>query len=652
MSAEGSDSPPTASTTDTQVSAEGSDSPPTANTTDTQVSAEGSEDVRSVTQKQSHTIKQLLDAKISGKVFNVCWIHFVDGGGQSEFLELLPALVSNVTVTIYVIDLSMKPDEHCNDFFTIKNLPQGTRKTSLTGKELFERFLKTICSQKDDKKCKVMFVGTHYDNAAERESNLKEWNGLIQVLWNEYIADEVEIIKTTQNSIVHAINANSPGDNEQKALMRKQLTECCIEKNVAIAEFLIEEDLKSSPLAQKKENNGILTYSECQKITKQYATENTLKKALQYFHELSEYFYFPGEQLVFTKPHILVQIISKLIKVANYCRSSPGSGIALKFWKFGLISDKDLNEILKYKDLPGEENTEGNATNKYYRPGVFEGKQLLMVLQNLSIAAHYARSPGYCARLLAYCARSPAYCARSPAYFIPCVLPPCTKPNDMNEDTRNFMMKNPPLLLIFKKDKGGKISSIPRGLFCGLVTYLIDKCTVAWEFRPVKTQNYRTLIEFQRGDYRIVLEENFEYIQVYAAQSAPKFKIRQEIVNSINAICTKFFSTKCASTIEPDAFFMHECKCSTSKHITKVKYNTKDEPMLFCNDCNQEEPCTEDQIGWLEDLQSSGMCILRIVKAASADDCAEAYKKLACCQLSLCNRLSFKMRSRKWLRWL
>ena len=42
---------------------------------------------------------------------------FVNGGGQSEFLELLPALVSNVTVTIYVIDLSRKPDNFCNDFF-------------------------------------------------------------------------------------------------------------------------------------------------------------------------------------------------------------------------------------------------------------------------------------------------------------------------------------------------------------------------------------------------------------------------------------------------------------------------------------------------------------------------------------------------------
>ena len=44
---------------------------------------------------------------------------FINGGGQSEFLELLPALILNVTVTIYVIDLSRKPGDFVMIFFTI-----------------------------------------------------------------------------------------------------------------------------------------------------------------------------------------------------------------------------------------------------------------------------------------------------------------------------------------------------------------------------------------------------------------------------------------------------------------------------------------------------------------------------------------------------
>jgi hypothetical protein len=581
------------------------DPPPTASTTGTQLSIEDPEDVPatpvhskdkavySVTQEQTDAIKKLLDSKISGKVLNLHWIHFVDGGGQSEFLELLPALVSNVTVTVYVIDLSKKPDEPCNDFFTINDRPQGTRKTYLTGKELFERFLKTVCSQKE---CKVMFVGTHYDGSCKRKDNLKKWNQLIRVLWSEYKADKVKIVKTTHvNGNVHAIHANSrnPGAQLIAKDMRKKLTKCCVERRVAIAEYLIEEALKSSSLAQ--ENKGILTYSECQHITKKYANENVLEKALRYFHELNEYFYFPGEGLVFTKPCVLVQIISKLIKVANHCRSSHGDGIPLKFWKFGLISDEDkcLDKIL---DL-GEDNTEGKATDLYYRSEVFEGKQLLRVLKNLSIAA---------------------YSTNWSAYFIPCVLPPCTKPDDINVDTRNFMIENRPLLLTFKKDKEGRKGSIPRGLFCGLVTHLIDE--YGWEIREGNEQNYRTLIEFEiPGRYKLVLVEDFKLacIRVHVAKAARKplrLEARQNITDGVATVGKKFYGTEDDSIMYPNASF--ECSCPRSKenelsHIASV-VSHETERRLVCEESGEDVAFTTEHFNWLHENEyrrSSGMYI-------------------------------------------
>jgi hypothetical protein len=578
------------------------DSPPTESihTADTQVTV--LEGVRTTpvhlkaksTQKQNDTIQKLLDPalKISGEVLKLHWVHFVDGGGQSEFLELLPALVSNVTVTIYVIDLTTKPNDHCNDFFTIKDKPQGTRKTFLTGKELFERFLQTICSQKDEEKCKVMFVGTHYDGTPEIENNLKEWDLLIRTFWNEYEAEKVEIIKSTENCIVHEIEAKSPGDSKQIAVnMRKKLAQCCIKRRVAIAEFLIEEDLKSSSLAQ--EHYGILTYSECQGITRKYAKENTLKKALQYFHELNEYLCFPTEHLVFTKPRILIQMISKLIKVANHCRGEDVSGIPQDFRKSGLISDKDLRDVLDY-DLPGE----NFKATKYYRPGVFEGEELLKVLKKLFIAA---------------------YCAELSAYFIPCVLPPCSKPesDDINKDTRTFMKENSPLLITFKKDKKG---SIPRGLFCGLVTHLIDK--YGWQIRSGNEQNYRTLIEFEiPRRYKLVLMEDFKLacIRVHAAEAACKplrLEVRKNITDGIETVGKKFYGTEDDSIMCPNASF--ECSCSHSKenelsHIASVVSHETDakKRRLVCEKSGEDVAFTAEHFDWLhkvEDPQSSGTC--------------------------------------------
>jgi hypothetical protein len=573
------------------------DLPPTSSTSNTQVSFKDLGDVpatlahpnveivHSVTQKQSHAIKELLDPKvrISSEILSVHWIHFVDGGGQSEFLELLPALVSNVTVIIYVIDLSRKPNERCNDFFTINDRPQGTRKTYLTGKELFERCLNTICSQKDDKRCEVMFVGTHNDNSPEVMSNLEEWDQLIRTFWNEYDNEgKVKIIKTMDNHNVHAIDTNFRGDREQRTAkyMRKKLAQCCVQRKVAIAEFLIEEDLKSSSLAQ--ENNGILTYSECQDITKQYATENTLKKALQCFHELNEYIFFPRERLVFTKPGILVRIISKLLKVANCCRGDSSSH--MKFWKFGLISDEDLNEVLDYH-LPHEEL----IATAYYRPRVFEGRELLKVLQNLFIAAS---------------------CGDLSTHFIPCVLPPCSKADDINESTLEFMKKNHPLLLTFNR------GSIPRGLFCGVVTYLMDVC--GWIIRPGNEQNYRTLIEFEiPGKYKLVLIEDFTHIRIHAAQTARKpvrLNIRKNIADGVETVHKKFYGTERGSIMHPNASF--ECSCSRSKlsHIASVVSHETDitERRLVCEISGEDVAFTAEHFDWLhesEDPQSSGMCI-------------------------------------------
>jgi hypothetical protein len=577
------------------------DLPPTARTSETQVSFKDPGDVpatladpkvetvHSVNQKRNYTIKKLLDPKvrISGEVLSVHWIHFVDGGGQSEFLELLPALVSNVTVTIYVIDLCRKPDEPCNDFFTINDRPQGTRKTYLTGKELFERFLKTVCSQKDDIRCKVLFVGTHYDSSPEILRNLEEWDQLIRTFWNEYDTDrKVKIIKTTHNRNVHAIDANFRGDGEQIAAkdMRKKLAQCCVQRKVAIAEFLIEEDLKSSLLAQK--HHGILTYSECQEITKQYARENTLKKALQYFHELNEYIFFPREGLVFTKPGVLVRIISKFIKVANYCRGDSSSHV--NFWKFGLISDKDLNEILEYH-LPHEELS--TTTYLVYRPRVFEGKELLKVLQNLFIAAS---------------------CADWSAHFIPCVLPPCSKTDDINKSTLEFMKKNHPLLLTFNR------GSIPRGLFCGVVTYLMDTC--GWIIRPGNKQNYRTLIEFEiPGRYKVVLVEDFKLIRVHAARTARKsvrLKVRKNIADGVETVGKKFYGTEDDSIICPNASFTCSCSEQLQSHVASVVSHETDamERRLVCEKSGEDVLFTKDHYDWLHEVEdprsSSGIILL------------------------------------------
>ena len=614
--------------------------------TDAQVNPEhGTRQGRSaVTQGRSKALKKLLDhtQNMSGDILHLNWIHYVDGGGQSEFLELLPALVSNVTVTVYVVDLSITPDDFCNDYFTINNQPQGDteQKTRLTGKEIFERFIMTINSQAqtDKEKCKVMFVGTHYSRHSSHKelimSNLKKWNKVIVEVWSKNdTAKKVEIIKTADMFNVHAIDANyrekgdnqhhggdnqhheegtnqhhgqsdnqqlgdgnsqhhgqgdsqhhGEGDNQQLGkgdiqhgedddiqqptaaeYMRKKLVECCIKESVAIAEFLIEEDLKTSPTAQ--ENYGILSYSECLKFTCSYANETTLKKALRYFHGLNEFVvYFepagensgdPKPDLVFTKPGILVQIISRLIKVANCYRRDPTTNRIPETFKIdGMISEDNLVVISNYPLRHGEKADENFNIAKYFRKDIFDAKKLLKVLQKLLIAASHTGSE----------------------YFIPCVLPPL---ND-KEYTSHFMENNNPLLITFK-------GCVPRGLFCGLVTYLLDEC--GWEIRPKNNQNYRTLIEFltpKGRQYKVVLKDTFKAIYIYVDVCvAPKehLTIRREIVDGIRTVCKKFYDSDDGCNMNSDASFHCPCKRGSVSHIANViTCENKTQPRLQCEE--------------------------------------------------------------------
>ena len=531
--------------------------------------------------RQRGVIKKLLDPKLklSGEVLKVHWIHFVDGGGQSEFLELLPTLVSNVTVAMYVIDLSRKPDDFCKDHFTINDRPQGTRQTYLTGEELFDRFFRTITSQKDSERCKVMFVGTH-KHVPEAVSNLNKWNELINKFCEEHDTEgKVKIIRTNTNDNVHVIDANLRGkDGSQQQTtaknMRKKLANCCVERKVAIADFLIEEDLKSSG-----KPNGILSYSECKEITQIYATENTLKKALQYFHELNEFLFIQREGadgLILTKPGVLVQLISRLIKVANHCRSR--SSCLKTFWKWGIMSEADLKEVSDYS-LPDEQFD----ITKYYRPKLFEGKELLNVLQTLFIAASCEKG-----------------------YFIPCVLPPCSKDSDINKSTSKFMSDNPPLLVTFKGH------SIPHGLFCGLVTYLMDSC--GWKIRSGNDQNYRTLIDFEiPGSYKLVLVEHFKVICVHVVPRAPnpvRLKIRENIVDGVKNVSKHFYGSEDVSIMNTNASFECSCSCSKDVHIATVIPSETEEPRLICEKSGEDVDFVKDHYDWLrktEDPRQPGM---------------------------------------------
>ena len=173
------------------------------------------------------------------------------------------------------------------------------------------------------------------------------------------------------------------------------------------------------------------------------------------------------------------------------------------------------------------------------------------------------------------------------------------------------MKKNHPLLLTFSR------GSIPSGLFCGVVTYLMDVC--GWKIRSGNEQNYRTLIEFEiPGKYKLVLVEDFKFIRVHAAQTARnlvRLKVRENIADGVETVGKKFYGTEGDSIMYPNASF--ECSCPRSQelsHIVSVVSHETDamERRLVCEESGEGVAFTADHFDWLredEDPRSSGIYI-------------------------------------------
>ena len=175
------------------------------------------------------------------------------------------------------------------------------------------------------------------------------------------------------------------------------------------------------------------------------------------------------------------------------------------------------------------------------------------------------------------------------------------------------MNTNHPLLFTFKR------GIVPQGLFCGLVTYLIDKCD--WKFRQQSDQNYRTQVEFKVSSNKLVLVEKFKFIQVHIAPHATSsacLQIRKDVVDGVETICEKFYRSKDNSIINP-YYASFECSCSSSDepHVASIApaTDTVKEPLLVCKNTDEPIEFIDYMYKWLQEnedprLQGTYMYIL------------------------------------------
>ena len=453
-------------------------------------------------------LEKMSDPRSIGKcIHQVHWIHFLDSGGQSAFHDILPAFIHNISVVIFVIKLSEAMDEQPFDDYYEGGKPIGdTKKSPYQVKEILKSMIQSICSEKNCSK--LLIIGTHSDKISTKES-LSDKNAIIKSLLHSFIGhDQLDVLchgSFDENDILFPLNAKDQDEKskeEAKTIRKRIVKNCkCNEPlKIPISWFLLEEDLRISGVQHE---HGIINTTKCQPIA-QSLNITSVSDALEYFHSLNIFLYFPNSQLsnlVFTKPQIVVTIVSRFVKIAYKLRGNITNTQFINYSKHGQFT----------KDLISHEEDIGRFID--HNVG-FKIEQMIELMRITFVIAPISEEK----------------------YFIPCVLDYCP-PEDIKKLVSAQTKCVAPIVIKLPGE------CIPRGFFCGLVCSLLSQ----WKLHRVHhefAKVFKNFIHFDidREGYTVAVVDSFFYITVHVFDSCGRkgcHKIQKVLKASVNEIIAK-----------------------------------------------------------------------------------------------------------------
>ena len=132
-----------------------------------------------------------------------------DCGGQPQFLEILPKFIDNLSLGLLVIDLSQRFDDYPMNYYYNKegkSVGEGVRST-LTNEQIIRLCLRMIISKsQEDRRVKVIFVGTHRDEEYKCTETREEKNHKLKDMVKSLNLEE-NVIYRNEDELIYAINA-------------------------------------------------------------------------------------------------------------------------------------------------------------------------------------------------------------------------------------------------------------------------------------------------------------------------------------------------------------------------------------------------------------------------------------------------------------
>ena len=382
-------------------------------------------------------------SKAAGQLNDQDMIDMGDSGGQPMYHEILPVFVSNTMFGMLTVKLNEPLDSHPLVEYYTDGKPIGKPfKSPFTHLQTFRHCMRVLQSTSERGKCpKIAFIGTHKDLEHEcKDENRAEKERKLLSIIPPNMKDHVLFCDAKPQSLIFAINAKCPGDDDQAVLSDlRYLLLCELQKlpRVRIPHRYFALEIAFQRLA-KYQKKAILSKEECFKeATKFHFTRESFEDALQYLraHKLIMHYSEVLPEVVFINAQVILDKITELVEHSLILRENQPTQIQstrsvrgyyeLKFC--GIIT-RDI--LLQFKSG--------------YIPKLFEVDHLILLFEYLLIIAKVSEGK----------------------YLMSCLLEPEEEaiPHPLSLPASQVV---PPFLFYFGRD-GPKL-----GVYCCLLSALI-----------------------------------------------------------------------------------------------------------------------------------------------------------------------------------
>ena len=484
-----------------------------------------------------------------------------DSGGQPEFFDIMPALMTIPTGNIMVFDLSK--DIHSkieSDFYEEGRSSRLQYQAHYTTAELMKTAIANIQSysnydstaSSESNTHRLLVVGTHLDLCGQTvHDRMHKVTEIEASMCNDVLAGgAIQMVYTDSDGrIIHPISNTDHEGRDEAAQKIRTAIERMSKYHKSYSQVPINWLLFQ--LEVQLTGKDYIERSECIDIAKHcYIRENEVDYVLMYFHQLGILLHYREvsglKDIIFCNPQWLFDQLTELIKVK---------------YKEAPLIQQDINKGIFHKqrlfDIYGK---------KLHAKGQLKFEDLLELFTHLKIMSVLPNKPDQ--------------------YFMPALLNPA--PTDIPLQEEYGVQVHDTMLVKFKN------KYFPRGMFCCLVTHLAQS---GWKIQVKHA--YKNLVIFQIiPDYYVALFDNINHVAVEIhckkgskpqgnhCEVSRDFEVCNTLYKSLKKLCKMF-------QINYDFKFGFVCKDCRQFAGVKLQYTLSTN--CICKECQKSYQLNHDQ---------------------------------------------------------